>query len=72
MLLLSLVFIASALLAGCGNSGNNGKNAAPAPANESQGTSNAGTETEKNDDPFEITIRHTQVGGFQEVPPGDA
>ncbi|MCH1641266.1 extracellular solute-binding protein [Paenibacillus timonensis] len=62
MLLLSLVFIASALLAGCGNSGNNGKNAAPAPANESQGTSNAGTETEKNDDPFEITIRHTQVG----------
>ncbi|RRJ66501.1 extracellular solute-binding protein [Paenibacillus oralis] len=62
MLLLSLIFIASALLAGCGSSGNGGNQA---PANEGQGTANngnAGTGTETSNEPFEITIRHTQVG----------
>ncbi|MCM3698329.1 extracellular solute-binding protein [Paenibacillus macerans] len=62
MLLLSLIFIASALLAGCGSSGNGGNKA---PANEGQGTANngkTGSGTETSNEPFEITIRHTQVG----------
>lgn len=61
VLLLSLVFIASAILAGCGNSGNKANNT---PANEGQGTTNnsGAGENQAKDDPFEITIRHTQVG----------
>ncbi|WP_435925084.1 ABC transporter substrate-binding protein [Paenibacillus sp. DYY-L-2] len=57
MLLMTLIFVASAMLAGCGKSGNNN-----APANEGQQTTNNGGGAATNDEPFEITIRHTQVG----------
>lgn len=58
LLLLSLVFVASAMLAGCGKSDNTN-----APAKEGkQATNNTGNEAKVSDEPFEITIRHTQVG----------
>ncbi|MGG4344698.1 ABC transporter substrate-binding protein [Paenibacillus lautus] len=48
-LLMSLLFVSSALLSGCG-----GNKAAEKPAGGSEGTA--------SNEPFEITIRHTQVG----------
>ncbi|MNO16862.1 Multiple sugar-binding protein precursor [compost metagenome] len=59
VLMLSLLFITSALIAGCGKSGNGNTT-----ANEGQTSNSNGTEakTEVNNEPFEITIRHTQVG----------
>lgn len=57
-LLLSLFFVASALLAGCGSS--NDKNTAD---KGSAGTNNKpANEAKVSDEPFEITIRHTQIG----------
>lgn len=57
LLLLSLVFVASAMLSGCGKSNHN------APANEGgQAKSSSGNEAVRSEEPFEITIRHTQVG----------
>ncbi|MGG4104359.1 extracellular solute-binding protein [Paenibacillus lautus] len=48
-LLMSLLFVSSALLSGCG-----GNKAAEKPSGGSEGTA--------SNEPFEITIRHTQVG----------
>lgn len=60
MLLMTLIFVASVMLAGCGKSNNNGGNV---PTNEGAATTNnGGNEAKVNDEPFEITIRHTQVG----------
>lgn len=57
-LLLSLFFVASALLAGCGSS--NDKNTTD---KGSAGTNNKpANEAKVSDEPFEITIRHTQIG----------
>ncbi|NWL87437.1 ABC transporter substrate-binding protein [Paenibacillus sp. 79R4] len=57
-LLLSLFFVASALLAGCGSS--NDKNTAD---KGNAGTNNKpANEAKVSDEPFEITIRHTQIG----------
>lgn len=53
LLLLTLVFVASAALAGCGSS----------TTDESKGTDSAsGTTNEEKVEPFELTLRHTQVG----------
>ncbi|GGH25386.1 ABC transporter substrate-binding protein [Paenibacillus segetis] len=59
VLLVSLVFVASGLLAGCGKSDNEAKNT---PTQEPAATNAATNEPKVNDEPFEITIRHTQVG----------
>lgn len=63
-LLLSLMFVSSALLAGCGDSKNNAPNkeAEPAATNEAAATNAAATEEPTSAEPFEMTIRHTQVG----------
>ncbi|WP_028562557.1 ABC transporter substrate-binding protein [Paenibacillus pinihumi] len=56
VLLLSLIFVI--MLAGCGTSGNGNK-----PGSEGQQTAGNGDQGGKtNNEPFEITIRHTQVG----------
>lgn len=57
-MLLSLFFVASTLLAGCGSS--NDKNT----ANEGNTAANnkPANEAKVSDEPFEITIRHTQIG----------
>lgn len=52
LLLLTLVFVASAALAGCGSA-----------KEESQGSdSGSGTTNQEKVEPFELTLRHTQVG----------
>lgn len=63
-LLLSLMFVSSALLTGCGDSKNNAPNkeGEPAATNEAAATNAAATEKPVSDEPFEMTIRHTQVG----------
>ncbi|WP_340024638.1 extracellular solute-binding protein [Paenibacillus sp. FSL K6-1096] len=63
-LLLSLMFVSSALLAGCGDSKNNAANkeSETAATNEAAATNAAATEKPVSDEPFEMTIRHTQVG----------
>lgn len=63
-MLLSLVFVSSALLAGCGGNNNkasnNGETAAP--SNSAAATNAAATDEPASAEPFEMTIRHTQVG----------
>ncbi|GGD57850.1 ABC transporter substrate-binding protein [Paenibacillus nasutitermitis] len=59
VLIVSFVFLASGLLAGCGKSENNTNNT---PTKEPAPTNTAANEPKVNDEPFEITIRHTQVG----------
>lgn len=62
-MLLSLMFVTSALLTGCG--GNNNNAAAtkePAATNEAAATNAAATEEPVSAEPFEMTVRHTQVG----------
>ncbi|MEK5464429.1 extracellular solute-binding protein [Paenibacillus sp. FSL M7-0896] len=62
-LLLSLMFVSSALLAGCGGNKNNASpTTEPAATNEAAATNAAATEEPANAEPFEMTIRHTQVG----------
>ncbi|KWX70757.1 extracellular solute-binding protein [Paenibacillus jilunlii] len=64
-LLLSLLFVSSAVLAGCGGSnsnGNNGEAAATKGANAGNATNAPATEEPASSEPFEMTIRHTQVG----------
>ncbi|SET58485.1 ABC transporter substrate-binding protein [Paenibacillus sp. NFR01] len=64
-LLLSLTFVSSMLLAGCGNNNNNAAdnaNATSDPGNTTTATNAPATEAPVNDEPFEMTIRHTQVG----------
>lgn len=56
-MILSLIFVTSALLTGCG--GNN--NAATSTSKEKD-TPVVKTEEKVNDEPFEMTIRHTQIG----------
>ncbi|MBJ6361587.1 ABC transporter substrate-binding protein [Paenibacillus sp. GCM10012307] len=58
VLLISLIFVAASLLAACGTGGNASK-----PGNDGQQTAGNGEGNGKtNNEPFEITIRHTQVG----------
>lgn len=59
LLLMSLIFVASAVVTGCGKNNNVEKESAP--TTEPAKTNNA-AEVKVNDEPFEITIRHTQVG----------
>ncbi|MEK3878779.1 extracellular solute-binding protein [Paenibacillus sp. FSL H8-0122] len=62
-LLLSLMFVSSALLAGCGGNKNNASpTTEPAATEEAAATNAAATEEPANAEPFEMTIRHTQVG----------
>ncbi|UQZ32575.1 ABC transporter substrate-binding protein [Paenibacillus sp. PK3_47] len=64
-LLLTLIFVTSALLAGCGGNNNNagGNNGEAAATNNGGAATNApATEEPVSTEPFEMTIRHTQVG----------
>ncbi|ETT44292.1 family 1 extracellular solute-binding protein [Paenibacillus sp. FSL R7-269] len=62
-LLLSLMFVSSALLAGCGGNKNNAAaTTEPAATKEAAATNAAATEEPASAEPFEMTIRHTQVG----------
>ncbi|MFC6649796.1 extracellular solute-binding protein [Paenibacillus rhizoplanae] len=63
-LLLSLMFVTSALLTGCGGNKNNAANSKgePAATEEAAATNAAATEEPASAEPFEMTIRHTQVG----------
>ncbi|MFE4711117.1 MULTISPECIES: extracellular solute-binding protein [unclassified Paenibacillus] len=64
-LLLSLIFVSSALLAGCG--GNNNTSTTNGEGNKTgtntvEATNAPATEEPVSEEPFEMTIRHTQVG----------
>jgi len=61
-MILSLIFVTSALLTGCG--GNN--NAATNTANKEKDTPEVKTEEKVSEEPFEMTIRHTQIGADKE------
>lgn len=63
-LLLSLMFVSSAILAGCGgnNSGNTKTEGNGGGTNAAESTNAPATEEPVNQEPFEMTIRHTQVG----------
>lgn len=64
-LLLSLMLVSSALLAGCGDNKGNDNAAStnePAATTETAATNAPATEEPVSAEPFEMTIRHTQVG----------
>ncbi|OKP84172.1 ABC transporter substrate-binding protein [Paenibacillus helianthi] len=62
-LLLSLLFVSSAIMAGCGNNNNSAGNQGEAAAtNAANATESPATEKPASSEPFEMTIRHTQVG----------
>ncbi|WP_334071714.1 MULTISPECIES: ABC transporter substrate-binding protein [Paenibacillus] len=59
VMLLSLFLLTSMLLAGCGKAANEG---ASGTNGEQPAANNKGAEPQASSEPFEITIRHTQVG----------
>lgn len=59
VLLLSLFLLTSIMLAGCGKAANEG---AAGTNGEQPATNDKTTEPKASEEPFEITIRHTQVG----------
>lgn len=64
-LLLSLIFVSSALLAGCGGNNNASSNKGDGNAtatNAADATNAPATEEPVSSEPFEMTIRHTQIG----------
>ncbi|MNO30252.1 Multiple sugar-binding protein precursor [compost metagenome] len=64
-LLLSLIFVSSALLAGCGGNNNASTNKGDGNAtatNSADATNAPATEEPVSSEPFEMTIRHTQIG----------
>lgn len=64
-LLLSLIFVSSALLAGCGGNNNASSNKGDGNAtatNSADATNAPATEEPVSSEPFEMTIRHTQIG----------
>ena len=60
-LLLSLIFVSSALMTGCGGNNNTKENTAES-TNAPAATNANATEEPASSEPFEMTIRHTQVG----------
>ncbi|WP_410514649.1 extracellular solute-binding protein [Paenibacillus sp. BR2-3] len=61
-LLLSLIFVTTALLTGCGGNNNNTPNNTAEGTDTPAATNAAVTEEPVSSEPFEMTIRHTQVG----------
>ncbi|ASA23164.1 extracellular solute-binding protein [Paenibacillus donghaensis] len=63
-LLLSLMVVSSSLLAGCGGNNNaaNNQEASPPATDTAAATNAVSTEDPVSSEPFEMTIRHTQVG----------
>lgn len=59
VLLLSLFLLSSIMLAGCGKAANEGT---PATNGEQPAANDKASEPKASEEPFEITIRHTQVG----------
>lgn len=62
LMMMTLVVVSTMALAGCGSKTE--EKAEPAPATTNESTTPAATEEKKTDEvkPFEMTIRHTQVG----------
>ncbi|KGE18004.1 extracellular solute-binding protein [Paenibacillus wynnii] len=61
-MLLSLIFVTSALMTGCGGNNNNKTTNAEEATKAPDATNAAATEEPVSSEPFEMTIRHTQVG----------